>query len=142
MILRALAILALMPCLATGQETVDEAAHEARDAWMNHDVGRLLFGRDQVTLTLPRAESTRPLSPGQASSLMREFFRNTEELQFSYEKIGTGTDDQGYIEASRDFVIAGTTEIRTQKVIIGFRRISRVWRIFEIRIRGPGSSGG
>jgi hypothetical protein len=142
MILRILVIFGMLPAILAAQDTQAEAAEQARAAWLEHDVDRLLAGPDPITLSLPGAEATRPLSPGQAASLLREFFRNTEELGFSYGRDGTITGEQGYIEASREFVIIGTTESLTQKVLIGFRSVRRVWHIYEIRIRGSRPTGG
>lgn len=140
--LRALIFIMLFPAMVVGQATRDEAADRARIAWLEHDIAGLLAGSDPVTLGLPGVEATRPLSPGQVAALIREFLRNTEELGFSYDRVVRISDDQGYIDAVREYVIVGTTEVLTQKVLIGFRRLRRVWRIYEIRIHLVNQAGG
>lgn len=139
--LRVLVFLLLVPAIAGGQSTRDEAADQARVAWLEHDVDLLLGGPDPITLSLPGVGSTRPLSPGQVAALLLEFLENTEELEFSYGRVVRISDDQGYIDAVREYVVVGTTEVLAQKVLIGFRRLLRVWRINEIRIRAISEPG-
>lgn len=135
MIAKVAIVLTFLPMPLSAQETPDEAAAGVRDAWLVQDVDNLLNGPDPVTLSLPGAESTRPLSPAQAAALLRDFFKNTEEVSFSLRRVGTVSDDQGYVEADRSFVITGTTEVLNQRVLVGFQRNRRIWLVSEIRVR-------
>jgi hypothetical protein len=140
---RALLLLVFAATGAVAQEAAMAVVVEnAREAWLAQDMEALLASPDPVIIGLPGAEPALPLPPRQAAALLEDFLELTDETEFSFRAVRETSADQGYAEAIRIFVVRGTAEPRRQRVLMGFRRIRRDWRLYEIRIYPITTPGG
>jgi len=40
---------------------------------------------------------------------------------------------KGFVELTRRYVVAGTTELRRETLFLGYRLLERKWRLVEVR---------
>jgi hypothetical protein len=76
------------------------------------------------------------LGPEQAAALLADFLtagQEVETLVRAAREVGPG---RGYVELQRRYRIAGTQNIRTQALLLGYRRGQKGWILVEFRVVG------
>lgn len=126
-----------IPLLLTGplasQAGLDSAAQRARTAWLAHDPAALLSGSPGVILQIPGADPSSAISRDQAGELLGRFFRTSVERSVEVSVAREVQEGRGYVEMTRRYSIAGTTEERRETVFLGLRWWRERWVVVELR---------
>lgn len=128
------ALLALMyPGVAAAQATLPDAAEGARRAWLAHDPQALAGPSSSLVLQIPGADPSSPLGRAQAMELLRRYFRVAEERGLDITALREVEPGKGFVELTRRYVVAGTSELRHETLFLGFRLVNGEWRLVELR---------
>jgi hypothetical protein len=119
---------------AVAQDELDLAVEQARLAWLDHDVDRLVARSDTVRLNLPGVARAASLKPGQAAKLLRQYLKPSEEREFTLRELRRLAPDHAYAEVLRRYVVEGTSEERAETAFLGFRLLAGQWQLREVRI--------
>jgi hypothetical protein len=120
---------------AQGQD-LRTAAEQARQAWFGHNPAALVANSPRLLIQLPGAEPSVELGPDQAAALLADFLaagQEVETLVRAARQLGSG---RGYVELQRRYRIAGTQNVRTQALLLGYRRGEQGWVLVEVRVVG------
>ncbi|HEX6432935.1 MAG TPA: hypothetical protein VFZ87_01775 [Gemmatimonadales bacterium] len=112
------------------------AAEQARQAWFSHDPAALVADSPRLLIQLPGAEPSVALGPGQAAALLADFLASGQEVETvvrAARKVGPA---RGYVELQRKYRVAGTQNVRTQALLLGYRLGQRGWVLVEFRVVG------
>jgi hypothetical protein len=138
--LRALLIgLALLfgPAVAASQQQqLSAAAENAREAWVEHDARALVADAPRLLVQLPGADPSIALGPAQAAALLGDFMVQGQEVETVIRAAKEVEPGRGYVELLRRYRIAGTQDVRTQSLLLGYRLFRSGWRLVELRIVG------
>jgi hypothetical protein len=126
-----LATLAAVP--AYGQGSLSDAATHAKQAWSAHDAEGLVGQSSNISLQIPGADPSSPLGRSQAAALLRHYWRSAEERGLDLTAIREVEPGKGFVELTRRYVVAGTTELRHETLFLGYRLQGREWRLVELR---------
>ncbi len=125
--------LLILPIPAGAQATLSDAAALAKAAWSAHDAQGLVGRSSGLILQIPGAEPSSPLGRPQAIELLRRYFRPAEERGLDVTTIREVEPGKGFVELTRRYVVAGTTELRRETLFLGYRLLEREWRLVEVR---------
>ena len=89
-------------------------------------------------MQLPGADPSVALGPAQAAALLTDFMVQGEEVETVVRAAKEVEPGRGYVELQRSYRIAGTQDVRTQSLLLGYRLLSTGWRLVELRIVGYG----
>lgn len=129
--------LLLWPALAGAQQMqLSEAAESAREAWFEHDAGALVADAPRLLVQLPGADPSIALGPAQAAALLTDFMLRGQEVETLVRAAKEVEPGRGYVELQRRYRIAGTQDVRTQSLLLGYRLLRTGWRLVELRIVG------
>jgi hypothetical protein len=136
---RRLILLAMMACLpaprAIAQLSPLQAAAEAvRRAWAAHDASGVVASGTEILVQLPGADPAPAVQRSQAAALLRGFLGGGAELQVTVRSAREIEAAVGYVELERRFRVAGTQEVRSQRVLLGYRRGGARWELAELRV--------
>ena len=116
-----------------GGETLEEAANQARRAWIAHDPQALVGQSASIVLQIPGADPSSPLGRSQAVALLQRHFQSAGNEDLTITAVREMDADGGFVELERRYVVRGTTDVRRETVFLGFRRVSGQWRLAEVR---------
>jgi hypothetical protein len=125
--------LALLATQAQGQATLSDAAERAKQAWSAHDAQALVGQSSNIVLQIPGADPSSPLGRSQAIELLRRYLRPAEERGLDVTAIREVEPGKGFVELTRRYVVAGTTELRRETLFLGYRKMDGEWRLVELR---------
>ena len=128
-----LALLALPALPAYGQSTLSDAARRAQQALSAHNAEALVGSSSNVVLQIPGADPSSPLGRSQAIELLRRYFRPAEERGLDVTAIREVEPGKGFVELTRRYVVAGTTELQRETLFLGFRLQGGRWALAELR---------
>ena len=128
----AAALLAVAPA-AAAQGTLPQAAERAKQAWLAHDPQALVGQSSNLVLQIPGADPSSPLGRAQAVELLRRYLRPVEERGLDVTMIREVEPGKGFVELTRRYVVAGTTELRRETLFLGFRLQGGRWALAELR---------
>lgn len=131
-----IAALALPAVPAAAQSTLGEAAQRAKQAWLAHDPQALVGQSSTLVLQIPGADPSSPLGRAQAVELLRRYLRPAEERGLDVTAIREVEPGRGFVELTRRYVVAGTSELRRETLFLGFRLSGEPgseWRLAELR---------
>jgi hypothetical protein len=135
---RLLIVLALvLPIsVARGQEQsgLAAAAERARGAWFAHDAAGLVSDSPRLLVQLPGADPSVALGPAQAAALLADFLATAQEVETTIRAAREVEPGRGYVELQRQYRIAGTQEVRTQSLLLGYRLSRTGWSLVELRV--------
>lgn len=114
--------------------SLERTAASARDAWFGHEVNRLLHGSDSVLVQLPGASPAGPVPRDQAVTLLRNFFRTSEEVQTDLGRVRKSGNDRALVEILRQYRVSGTMEVRRHSALLGYSLVKDSWKLVEVRI--------
>lgn len=130
-------IVLLAPSSAPAQQTpLSEAAESARQAWLQHDARALVADAPRLLVQLPGADPSVALGPAQAAALLTDYMVQGQEVEIAVMAAKEVEPGRGYVELRRRYRIAGTQDVRTQSLLLGYRLITSGWRLVELRIVG------
>jgi len=130
-------ILAAAPALVNAQgNDLDQAAEKARQAWFAHNTAALVAESPRLLIQLPGAEPSVALGPDQAAALLSNFLSNGQEVETVVRAAREVAPSQGYVELQRKYRVVGTQNVRTQVLLLGYRRSPGGWTLVEFRAVG------
>ena len=130
--LLAMACISVSPAVAA-QGTLPEAAERAKQAWLAHDPQALVGQSPSIVLQIPGADPSSPLGRAQAVELLRRYMRPVEERGLDVTVVREVEPGKGFVELTRRYVVAGTTELRRETLFLAFRREGEHWALAELR---------
>jgi hypothetical protein len=130
--LLAIACISITPPLAA-QDSLPEAAERAKQAWLAHDPQALVGQSPSIVLQIPGADPSSPLGRAQAVELLRRYMRSVEERGLDVTVVREVEQGKGFVELTRRYVVAGTTELRRETLFLGFRWEAGRWALAELR---------
>ena len=134
-----LIVLAMLlgPRVGEAQESrLSQAAENARQAWFEHDARALVAEAPRLLVQLPGADPSIALGPAQAAALLTDFMVQGQEVETVIRAAKEVEPGRGYVELQRRYRIAGTQDVRTQSLLLGYRLLRTGWRLVELRIVG------
>lgn len=131
-----LAVLFAPVAAVAQQRALTEAAEEARAAWFEHDARGLVADAPRLLVQLPGADPSIALGPAQAAALLTDFMVQGEEVETVVRAAKEVEPGRGYVELQRRYRIAGTQDVRTQSLLLGYRLLLTGWRLVELRVVG------
>ena len=134
-----LIVLAMLlgPRVGEAQESrLSQAAESARRAWFEHDARALVAEAPRLLVQLPGADPSIALGPAQAAALLADFMVQGQEVETVIRAAKEVEPGRGYVELQRRYRIAGTQDVRTQSLLLGYRLLRTGWRLVELRIVG------
>ena len=127
----------LGPRTGGAQESqLSQAAESARQAWFEHDARALVAEAPRLLVQLPGADPSIALGPAQAAALLTDFMVQGQEVETVIRAAKEVEPGRGYVELQRRYRIAGTQDVRTQSLLLGYRLLRTGWRLVELRIVG------
>lgn len=130
-------ILALVPGVLRAQSAdLDREAERAQRAWYAHDAGALVADSPRLVVRLPGADPSGALGQAQAAALLRDFLAPTQEVETTVRSAREVEPGQGYVELQRRYRVSGTQEVRTQTLLLAYRRGPAGWILVELRVSG------
>ena len=135
-LLIALALLLAPLALPAQQRLLSDAAESARQAWFEHDARALVAEAPRLLVQLPGADPSIALGPAQAAALLADFMVQGQEVETVIRAAKEVEPGRGYVELQRRYRIAGTQDVRTQSLLLGYRLLRSGWRLVELRIVG------
>ncbi len=126
-------MLAETAAVVQAQATLSDAATKAKAAWTAHDAEGLVGKSSNIVLQIPGADPSSPLGRAQAIELLRRYFRESEEKSLEVSATREVEAGKGFVELTRRYVVSGTSEERRETLFLGYRLISREWRLVELR---------
>jgi len=120
----------------SGLEGLAAAAEHAREAWYAHDADNLVAGSPQLLVQLPGADPSTALPPPQAAALLTDYLATAQEVETAVRAAREVEPGRGYVELQRRYRVAGTQEVRTQSLLLGYRLGPSGWRLVELRVVG------
>lgn len=115
------------------QATLTDAAESAKRAWQAHNPQALVGQSSSLVLQIPGADPSSPLGRAQAIELLRRYLRSAEERGLDITAIREVEPGKGFVELTRRYVVAGTSELRRETLFLGFRLTGSEWRLAELR---------
>jgi hypothetical protein len=112
------------------------AAEQARGAWIAHDPVGLVADSPRLQVQLPGADPSAALGPDQAAALIADFLAAAQEVETVVRAARQVEPGRGYVELLRRYRVAGTQEIRTQSLLLGYRMSRSGWSLVELRVVG------
>jgi hypothetical protein len=131
--------LVLLPGRLGAQEQVaalTAAAEQARAAWFAHDAARLVADSPRLLVQLPGSDPSAALGPAQAAALLADFLAPAQEVETVVRAAREVEPGRGYVELQRRYRVAGTQEIRSQSLLLGYRLSRTGWSLVELRVVG------
>src|SRR6266571_1689106 len=98
-----------------------------------HDPQALVGQSASIVLQIPGADPSSPLGRAQAVELLRRYLRPVEERGLDVTVIREVEPGRGFVELTRRYVVAGTTELRHETLFLGFRLQGARWALTELR---------
>jgi hypothetical protein len=130
-------IMLLAPAPAPAQQALlSQAAESARQAWFEHDARGLVADAPRLLVQLPGADPSVALGPAQAAALLTDYMVQGQEVETVVRAAREVEPGRGYVELQRRYRIAGTQDVRTQSLLLGYRLVRSGWRLVELRIVG------
>ncbi|HEX6105731.1 MAG TPA: hypothetical protein VFZ26_09120 [Gemmatimonadales bacterium] len=110
------------------------AAERARVAWLSHDAAGLVADSPRLLMQLPGTDPSVALGPAQAAALLETFLAEAMEVETTVRAAREVETGRGYVELLRQYRIAGTQEVRTQSLLLGYRETRSGWVLVELRV--------
>lgn len=121
--------------LAQGSD-LNQAAERARRAWLAHDPAALVANSPRLLIQLPGADPSIALGPAQAAALLADFLAPAQEVKIVVRAAREVEPGRGYVELQRQYRVAGTQNVRTQILLLGYRLDRGGWTLVEFRVVG------
>jgi hypothetical protein len=133
-----MALALLVPASSVAAQERDSglaaAAEQARSAWLAHNAAGLVAGSPRLLIQLPGADPSAALGPAQAAALLTDFLASAQEVETVVRAARRVEPGRAYVELQRRYRVAGTQEVRTQSLLLGYRRARSGWMLVELRV--------
>jgi hypothetical protein len=88
----------------------------------------------RLLVQLPGADPSIALGPAQAAALLTDFMVQGQEVETVVRAAKEVEPGRGYVELQRRYRIAGTQDVRVQRLLLGYRLLRTGWRLVELRV--------
>lgn len=121
---------------AQHQPALARAGEAARAAWAVRDFAALVGGGARIQLQLPGADPSAAVGQAQAVALLRAHVRGTQEVEVRVESAREVGPDRAFVELRRRYRVDGTTEVREERILLGYRWSAGEggWRLADLRV--------
>jgi hypothetical protein len=120
--------------LVAQDQDLEREADRARRAWFGHDASALVANSPRLVVRLPGADPSGALGQAQAAALLRDFLAPAQEVETAVRSAQEVEPGRGYVELQRKYKVAGTQEVRSQTLLLAYRRGSDGWILVELRV--------
>lgn len=129
-------MLGAAPSQAQAPGDLSAAGESARVAWERRDFGALIGSGARIQLRLPGADPSTAVGQAQAVALLKAYVRGTLEVELKVESAREVGPDRAFVDLRRRYRIDGTEEVRTERILLGYRRArgDGGWRLAELRV--------
>jgi hypothetical protein len=76
------------------------------------------------------------LGPAQAAALLADFLSPSQEVEVLVRAARQVETGRGYVELQRRYRVTGTQDVRSQVLLLGYRRGAGGWSLVEFRVIG------
>ena len=90
----------------------------------------------RLLVQLPGSDPSAALGPAQAAALLADYLAPSQEVETAVRAAREVEPGRGYVELQRRYRVAGTQEIRTQSLLLGYRLSRTGWSLVELRVVG------
>ncbi len=115
---------------------LDREAERARQAWFGHDAAGLVAGSPRIVVRLPGADPSGALGQAQSAALIRDYLASAQEVEVVVRSARETEPGRGYVELQRRYRVAGTQDVRSQTLLLGYRMDGGGWILVELRVGG------
>ena len=115
-------------------QELEREADRARRAWFGHDASALVANSPRLVVRLPGADPSGALGQAQAAALLRDFLAPAQEVETAVRSAQEVEPGRGYVELQRRYKVAGTQEVRSQTLLLAYRRGTDGWVLVELRV--------
>jgi hypothetical protein len=115
-------------------QELEREADRARRAWFGHDASALVANSPRLVVRLPGADPSGALGQAQAAALLRDFLAPAQEVETTVRSAQEVEPGRGYVELQRRYKVAGTQEVRSQTLLLAYRRGTDGWVLVELRV--------
>lgn len=129
-------LLALQVAARAQERDLEREAERARQAWFAHDAGALVSGSPRLVVRLPGADPSVALGQAQAAALLRDYLASAQEVETTVRSAREVEPGRGYVELQRRYRVAGTQDVRSQTLLLGYRMDPEGWTLVELRVGG------
>jgi hypothetical protein len=119
LILALLSVAAPLPLQA--QSDLGAVAAAAAEAWRGHSFAAMVQG-GRILVTLPGVASSTPMPADQAGALLQGYVRGATEVEVRVVNSSLVGQDAAFVELARRYRQAGSQEIRSETILLAYRR--------------------
>src|SRR6478609_5052833 len=109
------------PLRLSAQSDLGAVASAAASAWQRHAFGEFVHG-GRIQVTLPGVAPSTPVAADQAQALLQSYSRGAIEVGVSVTTSSLVGDEAAYVELSRRFRTEGSQAVRTETILLAYRR--------------------
>jgi hypothetical protein len=129
-------VLAFNLALTLSGPDLDATARQAREALLRHDAAQVVGGSPRLLVQLPGVAPSGPVPRSQAIALLTSYLHDYEEVAVLLESVQTTSPSKGIVQLQRRYRVPGTSDLRTQSVLLGYELTGGIWLLTELRISG------
>jgi hypothetical protein len=116
-----LGVLFLCAAPLSAQADLTSVSSAAADAWRSHSFGVMVQG-GRIQVTLPGVAPSTPVAPDQAEALLQSYVRGAVEVEVQVVNSSQVGADAAFVELARRYRQAGSQEIRSETILLAYRR--------------------
>lgn len=113
---------------------LDGAVEEARQAWLAHDVERLIGASDSIRLEVPDFSGASAIRNAQAAHVLERYFATVKEVGLDIREIRDVDSTHAFAEMDRRHAVEGTSDTEEETLFLGFISVNGNWQLSEIRV--------
>lgn len=132
----AAATLLLQLALHPGAPDLEQAAEGARSALLRHDAVSLIGQSPRVLVQLPGAAPSGPVPRSQAVALLESYLHDYDEVEATVQSVQLTSSSKGIVKLQRRFRVPGTSDVRSQALLLSYELTDGIWLLSELRISG------
>lgn len=110
-----------VPLGLSAQGDLSSVSNAAADAWRSHSFAAMVQG-GRIQVTLPGVAPSTPVAPDQAAALLQSYVRGAEEVEVQVVNASQVGSDAAFVELARRYRQAGSQEIRSETILLAYRR--------------------
>jgi len=111
----------IAPLRLSAQADLGAVASAAADAWRAHSFGAMVQG-GRIQVTLPGVAPSTPVAPDQAAALLQSYVRGAVEVEVRVVNSSLVGSDAAFVELTRRYRQAGSQEVRSETILLAYRR--------------------
>ena len=130
------AVMILRMAIPVAGPGLDATAQQAATAMFLHHAGEVIGTSPRLLVQLPGAAPSGAVPRSQATALLASYLNDYEEVAVSVESINATSSTRGIVQLKRRYRVPGTTDVRSQAVLLSYELTGGLWLLTELRISG------